>query len=110
MFIGEQPKGKPQVAHWDGEASNNNLVNLRWASAAENSQDSIRLGRSGRLGGIKHARSKFSKDDLSVIFKMHADKVSARKIAIVFSSNHGSITEILKGNSYIQETKEMGLL
>jgi hypothetical protein len=44
-FIGPPPKGRPQVAHWDGNPKNNALSNLRYASASENTLDKVRHGR-----------------------------------------------------------------
>lgn len=44
-FEGPPPTGKEQCAHWDGDATNNHISNLRWVSAAENTEDKIRHGR-----------------------------------------------------------------
>ena len=48
-FIGEAPKGKPQVRHLDGDPTNNKLVNLRWSSQTENEDDK-------RYAGTYHLR------------------------------------------------------
>jgi hypothetical protein len=45
-FFGPQPTPEhTDVAHWDGDPGNNTLANLRWATADENAQDSIRHRR-----------------------------------------------------------------
>lgn len=36
------PDNKEQVAHWDGDKSNNQATNLRWASSSENCLDKRR--------------------------------------------------------------------
>jgi len=38
------PDNKDQVAHWDGDRTNNQVANLRWASASENCKDKRRHG------------------------------------------------------------------
>lgn len=38
------PRGKPEVAHYDGDQSNNKVSNLYWATRAENAADRRRHG------------------------------------------------------------------
>lgn len=44
-FHGDPPFSRAQVAHYDGDKTNNRASNLRWATVQENAEDSIRLGR-----------------------------------------------------------------
>ena len=46
-FLGSPPSNEHQVAHFDGDRSNNTLSNLRWATVAENESDKIRHGTYG---------------------------------------------------------------
>lgn len=46
-FIGPRPPGKG-IAHWDGNPGNNRLSNLRYATQAENIEDSRRHGTMSR--------------------------------------------------------------
>jgi hypothetical protein len=108
-FIGDPPDGKPQVAHWDGDPSNNNLSNLRWVSAKENSQDAIRLGRSVRPSGTERNESAFSKEDIRQIFEMKRSGKSNRSIAAVFQVAHSTISEIINRKRYKNEIMKMGL-
>lgn len=48
VFIGPAPAGKPHVAHWDGNPSNNHFSNLRWATCQENLADRVRHGTAPR--------------------------------------------------------------
>jgi len=47
-FHGDAPEGKDCVAHGDGVRTNNRAVNLRWASHAENAQDTKKHGMTGK--------------------------------------------------------------
>lgn len=38
-FIGSAPTDKHEVAHWDGDPTNNHFSNLRWATRSENHHD-----------------------------------------------------------------------
>lgn len=69
-FNGERPPGNWHCAHADGDKMNNRPENLRWATAKENAQDGLRLGKYKygdehwsrkhpeklRLGDAHHAR------------------------------------------------------
>lgn len=48
-FIGPAPSEKHHVAHWDGNARNNHVSNLRWATPKENIADKRRLGEHQKL-------------------------------------------------------------
>jgi NUMOD4 motif./HNH endonuclease. len=63
-FVGPRPPGK-EIAHWDGDKTNNALTNLRYATPKENAQDTLRLGAHGhaRLTHCKRGHE-FSGDNL----------------------------------------------
>lgn len=63
-FLGPQPDGM-QVAHNDGDQSNNRADNLRWATPRENSADMIRHGTV--YCGEKHHSSKLTKEQVNTI-------------------------------------------
>jgi hypothetical protein len=47
-FIGPRPRDR-EVCHWDGNASNNRLRNLRWGTRSDNAKDAVRHGTSPAL-------------------------------------------------------------
>ncbi len=53
-FVGPCPTPNHQAAHWDGDKTNCQLDNLRWATRAENAADKIRHGTVWR-GGNKQS-------------------------------------------------------
>lgn len=55
-FLGQPPSPLHQVAHGDGDPSNNHAANLRWATAKENQADRVRHGTAKR-----HADGRFHK-------------------------------------------------
>lgn len=99
-FVGQAPKEKPCAAHGNGDPSDNKLQNLRWASYAENSADSIRHGTSKRPGGIKHFRAKLTPEKIQIARKMNEDGVSFRKIGAALGVNHMTISNAVNGRSY----------
>lgn len=59
-FVGPRPEGT-EAAHGDGNAANNRLANLRWATPLENAQDKRRHGT--QLVGEAHHLAKISDND-----------------------------------------------
>lgn len=97
-FIGPPPSPKHQVAHWDGNASNNAVNNLRWATNKENSQDSIRLGRSRRPRGAAAGRAKLTSEQAALI---RSDRsVGCRELSQRFNVSRSTIYAVRRGISY----------
>lgn len=97
-FIGLPPSPKHQVAHWDGDASNNMVGNLRWATNKENSQDSIRLGRNRRPRGVAAARAKLTNEQVALIRAEH--NVGCREWGRRLNVSHGVISAARRGLRY----------
>lgn len=97
-FIGPPPSPRHQVAHWDGDASNNAVSNLRWATNKENSQDSIRLGRNHRPRGTAAARAKLTADLVVLIRADHS--VGCREWGRRLHVSHTVISAARRGLRY----------
>ena len=61
-FIGCAPTNKHQVAHNDGNPSNNHFSNLRWATCRENLADRARHGT--ELRGERNGRARLTADQV----------------------------------------------
>lgn len=97
-FIGPPPSPKHQVAHWDGNASNNTVGNLRWATSKENSQDSIRLGRNRRPRGVAAARARLTMEQVTLIRADHS--IGCREWGRRLNVSHNIISAARRGLTY----------
>jgi len=66
VFIGPRPSPKHEVAHWDGDPSNNWDGNIRWATKKENHADVVRHGRISNVKahGEDHPSAKLNENDV----------------------------------------------
>jgi hypothetical protein len=97
-FLGPPPSPKHQVAHWDGDATNNHLPNLRWATNKENSQDSVRLGRSARPTGEKAGKARLTDDQAAAVRR--EPHIGCREWGRRLGVSHSVISQIKRGLSY----------
>jgi hypothetical protein len=81
-FVGPCPKGK-EVAHNDGDPSNNNISNLRYATRQENCEDRVKHGAAAR--GAQNGGSKLTEDAVLEIRKATKVVLVARKYGISMS-------------------------
>lgn len=97
-FLGPPPTPKHQVAHWDGNAMNNALENLRWATNKENSADMIRHGRSPRPKGEKNKRAKLTNTQADYV--RATPQISCREWGRRLGVSHTRISAIRRGAAY----------
>ncbi len=67
VFLGSPPSALHQVAHGDGDKTNNHYYNLRWATRSENEKDKRCHGTDNR--GSKHPLSKLTEVEAKEIIK-----------------------------------------
>lgn len=76
-FIGPSPEGKPIVAHYDGDPTNNHVSNLRWASHRENCEDQARHGTDP--AGERNPNARFNETDIRLM-RAHAERGERHKV------------------------------
>ena len=93
-FIGPSPNGM-QVAHNDGDPSNNSVQNLRWATPKENCADKRRHGT--HLVGSDCNRSRLTTEDVRHIL---SDPTPPKLIAAQFGVSPQTIWNIRAGRTW----------
>lgn len=69
-FKGLKPSPLHEVAHADGDPSNNRPYNVRWATHKENGAD---MGRHGRVKGSKNPSAKLNEDQVRIIRQLRKE-------------------------------------
>lgn len=96
-FVGPRPTETHMSAHADADRGNNVLINLRWATQAENEADKIPLGL--KIEGSKHYAAKLSEADIPVIL----DRLKAetqQQVAASYGVGRQTISQIARGISW----------
>jgi hypothetical protein len=81
-FIGPPPSPEYDVLHYDGDKTNNALVNLRWATPKENSADQVRHGTTIR--GEKSPHSKLTDKDVQIIRYLYDAGYTVKDISVMY--------------------------
>lgn len=84
-----------QAAHKDGDPSNNEAENLRWATPAENSRDKHAHGTT--LRGERHNMAKLCREDVLLI---RASGESGRVLAERFGVSQATVSVIRSGRRW----------
>jgi hypothetical protein len=73
-FIGPKPTPESCGLHWDDDPINNDVLNLRWGTNADNMADKKRTGRtnSKKVQGVKNPNAKLTDDQVRAIRRMWA--------------------------------------
>lgn len=95
-FNGPQPSNNHQVAHNDGCKTNNNSLNLRWATAKENTKDRSKHGNHYVSKGEKCSLAKLTKKDVLNIRNIwNKGDRSQSKIAKQYNVSQSCISKII---------------
>ena len=94
-FVGLRPKGK-EACHFDGDASNNHINNLRWGTKKSNRADTERLSRTAK--GEKNGNSKLSNEERKEIIKLKGI-LPIHRIASLYNIWPSTVNYILKTNN-----------
>ncbi|EKN4745018.1 NUMOD4 motif-containing HNH endonuclease [Yersinia enterocolitica] len=96
-FVEPCPDGK-QVAHWNGDPSDNRVENLRWATSKENIADRARHGRTAF--GERAGSAKLDRKAVKTIKRLNKSGLSACEVAHLASVNPSTIISIWEGRSW----------
>lgn len=100
-FHGPRPSSEHEVAHWDGNPTNNRADNLRWATARENAAD---RARHGTQSGSNHPAAKLLAGDVVAIRHLKAFGFRGSDIALMFDMNRNQINRIAAGTQWSTAT------
>jgi hypothetical protein len=87
-FVGKRPEGM-ECCHADGDPFNNALVNLRWDTKTNNSQDKFKHGT--QKMGEKHPMSKLT---VEKVLEIRQDNRIHRVIALEYGVSQSVISQI----------------
>lgn len=95
-FVGLCPEGM-ECRHLNGDATNNNLSNLRWGTRAENIKDSQRQGRFiGMNKGTKNGQARLTEQDVrGIIYLWRTNLFLQREIAEIYNINRRHVSQIV---------------
>lgn len=96
-FVGPRPDGC-EGCHFNGNAAENNVANLRWDTRVGNMADAKRHGTLAR--GERHGRSKLWEQDVRAIRERAASGEKARVIASAFGVSESAVSLIKLGRKW----------
>lgn len=96
-FIGDPPEGKFDVAHGNGDTSDNRLPNLRYATKADNENDKKSHGTDNR--GESHGMSKLTEYDV-IRIRAKANLETTRALSREFSVSPKSIDNVISRRTW----------
>ena len=108
-FHGPHPAGVSDVAHYDGNRSNNAAANLRWATRADNVADMVRHGTI--LKRELHPRARLTEAAVAVIRATYAKKTpgqyiergTRQRLADRFGVGVDIVKDVAYGRSWIDQ-------
>jgi hypothetical protein len=96
----DNPQGKPQVNHIDGNKQNNDVSNLEWVTASEN----VRHAFSTNLRKPIAGNSKLTEDDVRYIKNLHSNRAGRKwgrnALAKKLNVSTSTIDFVLQGKTW----------
>lgn len=96
-FVGPKPPGM-ECLHRDGNPGNNGLGNLRWGTSAENSEDTVRMGR--QTFGELVPQSKITDEIALDIFRLRNGGCTHREIAKFHGISRSIVGAVLRKETW----------
>jgi hypothetical protein len=97
-FLGPRPTPLHEVAHADGSRDNNAVVNLRWATRADNHADKLRHGTDNRGG--RHGMSKLTEALIRTAEARRKEGARIKDIARELGVSHRTLGKALRRESW----------
>jgi len=97
-FHGPAPSPQHQVAHADGNGTNNAASNLRWATSKENHADRFRHGTAAQ--GVRNGRAKLTEADVRQIRQLGVEGVFHYRIGARFGITQAMTSRIIKRTAW----------
>lgn len=94
-WLGPPPSSTHEVAHGDGDKTNNAVSNLRWATPAENRADMFRHGTA--VVGERHSCAKLTSAQVSSIRAARAAGVPRAQTAATYGVSYFTVAKIDTG-------------
>lgn len=92
-FLGSKPSEAYEVAHENGDATDNRVENLRWSTHAENEGDKLLHGTSNR--GKRNGRAKLTEQDVLAIRAKVAGRPQ-KEVAEMFGVHQVTVSRIVR--------------
>ena len=102
----ENPEGKAEVNHIDGDKANNRVQNLEWATSSENRQHAYDTGLQAGPKGETNGSSKLSDDEVRYVF-LNPDGLTVRELATKLGVSPRTISGIQKRQQWKHVTKDL---
>lgn len=96
----ENSLNKKYVNHIDGNKQNNNVSNLEWVTASENTTHSYRLGLNYKTMTENHHSAKLKNRDIPNIIKLSKNGIKQTEIAIIYKVSPSVINSIIRGRNW----------
>lgn len=97
-FLGSPPSGSHQVAHADGDRTNNRVSNLRYATRAENEGDKVAHGRTNR--GERCGRARLTEEAVRAIRAALDSGEKQAEVAARFGTDQRNVSNIKRRVSW----------
>ena len=99
LYFVNNPHGKDQVNHKDGNKKNNNALNLSWSTAKENINHSYQKGTS-KTGEDRH-QTKYTNDQIREIRNRYDAGLRICDICRIFGYDKSTVYLIVKRKTYL---------